>query len=248
MADSRSLPSSSTGPMVSTAIGQNKWVRVSSSYVSLLLAAASLATASPALIEVAATYVAANVSATVTSHVRHLPSFQGMRVSRLGAFHCPARGLSALCRTGWRRAQGLARPDHWFAGGGQDGQCRAYMRDHGCPCCRPMHRSCRSVRRRWVCRVANQLLRVSIRRRGADRTTWLATRVASHHYGVRPQRGGGPGLNQSWRAGAGWRLLAWWKPDPNSSADVPHQPTAPSRNIVQSKSAVWERSMDPPLL
>ena len=89
---------------------------------------------------------------------------------------------------------------------------------------------------------------VSIRRRGATRTTRLATRVASHHCGVRLQRGGGPGLDQSWRAGAGWRLRARWKPDPNSSADVPHQLMAPSRYIVQSKSVVCERSMDPPLL
>ena len=41
--------------------------------------------ASPALFEVAATYVAANVSATVTSHVRYLPSFQGMRVRPSGS-------------------------------------------------------------------------------------------------------------------------------------------------------------------
>ena len=43
-------------------------------------------------------------------------------------------------------------------------------------------------------------------------------------------------------------VRARWKPDPNSSADVPHQLMAPSRNIVQSKSAVCERSTDPHLL
>ena len=78
--------------------------------------------------------------------------------------------------------------------------------------------------------------------------TRLARHVASHHCGVRLQRGGGPGLDQSWHAGAGWRMRARWKPDPNSSADVPPQLTAPSRNIVQPKSAVCERSTDPPLL
>ena len=104
------------------------------------------------------------------------------------------------------------------------------------------------VRCRWVCRVANQLLRVSIRHRGAARMTRLARRVASHHCGVRLQREGEPGLDQSWHAGAGWRMRARWKPDPNSSADVPLQLTAPSRNIVQLKSAVCERSTDPPLL
>ena len=186
--------------------GQNKWVWVISSYLSLLLAA-SLAAASPALIEVAATYVAAKVSATVTSHVRHLPSFQGMRVrpsgrislSRMRSFGSLQDGMDARSRARQTRSLICWWRARWpktakTAKDGQDG--RAYMRDHGCPCCRPMHRSCRNVRRRWVCRVANQSLRVSIRHRGAARMTRLARRVVSHHCGVRLQRGDEPDLNQ----------------------------------------------------
>ena len=67
------------------------------------------------------------------------------------------------------------------------------MRDHGCPCCRPMCRNCRNARRRWACRVANLLQRVSLRHRGAARTTRSATRVASRHCGVKLRQGVGPG-------------------------------------------------------
>ena len=78
---------------------------MSSTYFSLLLAA-SLAAASPALIEVAAIYVAAKASATVTSHVRHLPSFQGMRLrpsgrislSRMRSFGSLQDGMDARSR------------------------------------------------------------------------------------------------------------------------------------------------------
>ena len=55
-----------------------------------LLLAASLAAASHSLMDVAIIWVAANVSATVTSHVRQLCSFLGMRVrpsERISLFH-----------------------------------------------------------------------------------------------------------------------------------------------------------------
>src|SRR5206468_8776127 len=74
-----------SGPRVSRAIGMNMYDRARSAYLVSFLSPA-LSAALPAFLEVEGRWDAANVSATVTSHVRFLPPCQGINVRPSGRF------------------------------------------------------------------------------------------------------------------------------------------------------------------
>ena len=76
-------PSSLIGPKVSIATGQNKYVRLSSWYLSFFNFAA-LSDAAPATKLVSAKCEWASVSGTVASHARHFPSSQLTKVQPSG--------------------------------------------------------------------------------------------------------------------------------------------------------------------
>ena len=76
-------PSSLIGPKVSIATGQNKYVRLSSWYLSFFNFAA-LSDAAPATKLVSAKCEWASVSGTVASHARHFPSSQLTKVQPTG--------------------------------------------------------------------------------------------------------------------------------------------------------------------
>ena len=73
------------GPSVSMASGTKTWNYAIADYLLSFLEASPSATI-PTVILAKATYVAASVSATVTSHVRHLLPCRGMRLRPSGRF------------------------------------------------------------------------------------------------------------------------------------------------------------------
>ena len=75
----KDVPSSLIGPRVSIATGTNSRVALMAAYLVCLRSAARSA-AVPGVTDVRARWEAANVSGQVTSHVRHLPTFQGTSV------------------------------------------------------------------------------------------------------------------------------------------------------------------------
>ena len=105
-------PFTQIGPKVSKASGQNMYLRVKSMYFDSFLEAASSA-APPTVEEVDWIYEAANVSATVTSHMSALPWHQGTRVIPSGLFPLDRAKPDVFCKQEFVLNSMRGRQCHW---------------------------------------------------------------------------------------------------------------------------------------